>query len=113
MTGTATVRIAMWSGPRNISTALMRSFENRADTEVVDEPFYAAYLAATGLDHPMRQEVIDAGETDPRRVAAAPPWRGLHHTEVPREHDAQQASTQPPFGDGEAVVCSCGAPRTR
>jgi len=45
-----TVRIAMWSGPRNISTAMMRSFENRADCAVVDEPFYAAYLAATGLD---------------------------------------------------------------
>ena len=45
-----TVRIAMWSGPRNISTAMMRSFENRADCSVVDEPFYAAYLAATGLE---------------------------------------------------------------
>lgn len=53
-----TVRIAMWSGPRNISTAMMRSFENRADCTVVDEPFYAAYLAATGLDHPMRHQVM-------------------------------------------------------
>ena len=44
------VRIAMWSGPRNISTAMMRSFASRADAVVVDEPFYAAYLAATGLD---------------------------------------------------------------
>ena len=42
----------MWSGPRNISTAMMRSWENRPDTDVVDEPFYAAYLEATGLDHP-------------------------------------------------------------
>jgi hypothetical protein len=50
------VRIAMWSGPRNISTAMMRSFENRDDSAVVDEPFYAAYLAATGIDHPMREE---------------------------------------------------------
>ncbi len=48
----------MWSGPRNISTAMMRSFENRSDCAVVDEPFYAAYLAATGLDHPMRDEVL-------------------------------------------------------
>lgn len=55
-----TVRIAMWSGPRNISTAMMRSFENRSDCQVVDEPFYAAYLAATGLDHPMRDEVLAA-----------------------------------------------------
>ena len=48
----------MWSGPRNISTAMMRSFENRPDTIVVDEPFYAVYLAATGEDHPMRDAVL-------------------------------------------------------
>ena len=48
------VRIAMWSGPRNISTAMMRAFGNRPDTAVLDEPFYAAYLAATGADHPLR-----------------------------------------------------------
>ena len=65
------MRIVMWSGPRNLSTALMRSFGARADTEVVDEPFYAAFLAATGLDHPMRDAVLAAGETDWRRVAAA------------------------------------------
>jgi len=59
----------MWSGPRNISTAMMRSFGNRPDTLVVDEPFYAAYLALTGLDHPMRDEVIAAGEADWRVVA--------------------------------------------
>jgi hypothetical protein len=66
---TPMVRIAMWSGPRNISTAMMRSFENRADTIVWDEPFYAAELYATGRDHPMRDEVIKAGEIDPARVA--------------------------------------------
>ena len=66
-----TVRIAMWSGPRNISTAMMRSFENRPDTAVVDEPFYAAYLAATGLDHPMRDEVLASQPTDWEMVAAA------------------------------------------
>lgn len=59
-----TLRIAMWSGPRNISTAMMRSFENRPDTAVVDEPFYAAYLAKTGLDHPMRDEVLASQPTD-------------------------------------------------
>ncbi|WP_430423116.1 hypothetical protein [Phenylobacterium sp.] len=64
-----TIRIAMWSGPRNISTAMMRSFENRADCTVVDEPFYAAYLAETGLDHPMRDEVLAAQPTDWRAVA--------------------------------------------
>lgn len=62
------MHLAMWSGPRNISTAMMRAFENRPDCTVVDEPLYAAYLAATGLDHPGRDDVIAAGETDWRRV---------------------------------------------
>ena len=52
------IRIAMWSGPRNISTAMMRSFENRKDTSVIDEPFYAYYLNKTGLNHPLRQKVL-------------------------------------------------------
>lgn len=60
--------IAMWSGPRNISTAMMRAWENRADTVVVDEPFYAHYLDNTGLDHPMLDEVIAAGETDWQKI---------------------------------------------
>lgn len=68
---TAPLRIAMWSGPRNLSTALMYAFAARGDTAVWDEPFYAAYLAATGIVHPMRAEVIAAGQTDPRAVAAA------------------------------------------
>ena len=51
-------RIAMWSGPRNISTAMMRSFENRKDTTVIDEPFYAHYLNETGFDHPCREAVL-------------------------------------------------------
>lgn len=59
-----TVRVAMWSGPRNISTAMMRAWENRPDTVVVDEPFYAAFLARTGLDHPARDEVIASQPTD-------------------------------------------------
>jgi sulfotransferase family protein len=54
----APIRIAMWSGPRNISTAMMRSFGARPDTAVIDEPFYAAYLAETGLEHPLRDEVL-------------------------------------------------------
>ena len=65
-----TIRIAMWSGPRNISTAMMRSFENRADCTVVDEPFYAAYLAQTGLDHPMRDEVLASQPQGWREVVA-------------------------------------------
>lgn len=63
-----TVRIAMWSGPRNISTAMMRSWENRSDCAVWDEPMYAAYLHRTGLDHPGRDEVIASQDTDLDRV---------------------------------------------
>jgi hypothetical protein len=59
-----TVRIGMWSGPRNISTAMMRSWENRPDTTVVDEPLYAAYLDRTGIEHPMRDEVVASQPTD-------------------------------------------------
>ncbi len=51
-------RIAMWSGPRNISTAMMRAWENRPDTSVVDEPFYACYLTATNIVHPMQDEIL-------------------------------------------------------
>jgi hypothetical protein len=62
------VRIAMWSGPRTLSTATMRAWENRADTVVVDEPLYAYYLATTGLDHPGRDEVVASQPTDWRTV---------------------------------------------
>lgn len=62
------IRIAMWSGPRNISTAMMRSFGNRPDTAVIDEPFYAAFLKATGIDHPMREESMASQPTDPDGV---------------------------------------------
>jgi Sulfotransferase domain len=64
------VRIAMWSGPRNISTAMMRSWGNRADTAVIDEPFYAYYLKKTGKDHPMAAEVIAQGEIDWRKIVS-------------------------------------------
>ncbi len=62
------MRLAMWSGPRNVSTALMRAWGNRDDTLVVDEPFYAHYLAVTGLEHPGRDEVLEHHEQDWRRV---------------------------------------------
>jgi hypothetical protein len=65
------MRIAMWSGPRNLSTAMMYAFAQRPDCAVWDEPFYAAYLKMTGLDHPMRDAILAAGETDPAKVAAA------------------------------------------
>lgn len=63
------MRIAMWSGPRNISTAMMYSFGNRADFAAWDEPFYAPYLVATAIEHPMRDVVLNAHETDPKKVA--------------------------------------------
>ena len=59
----------MWSGPRNLSTAMMYAFGNRADFAVWDEPFYAPYLKETGADHPMRAEILAAHETDPQAVA--------------------------------------------
>jgi hypothetical protein len=64
------IGIAMWSGPRNISTAMMRAWGNRSDTVVIDEPFYAYFLEATGKKHPGADEVIATGETDWRRVIA-------------------------------------------
>src|SRR4051812_46650704 len=59
-----TKRIAMWSGPRNLSTAMMRSFGSRADTFVSDEPFYGCFLQTSGADHPMRDETIAAMDTN-------------------------------------------------
>ena len=58
------MNIYMWSGPRNLSTALMRSFENREDTKVWDEPFYAYYLKETKKNHPLANEIINKYETN-------------------------------------------------
>jgi hypothetical protein len=81
----------MWSGPRNVSTAFMRSWENRADTVVVDEPFYAHYLLATGIGHPGRDEVLAHHETDWRRVvdsllAPLPPGVGVFYQKQMSHH---------------------------
>lgn len=65
-----TLRVAMWSGPRNISTAMMRSFSSRADCAVSDEPFYGCFLRQSGADHPMREAVIASMDCDWRSVAA-------------------------------------------
>lgn len=82
-----TIRIAMWSGPRNISTAMMRSFSSRADCAVSDEPFYGAFLKATGEPHPMAAETIADMDCDWRSVLAtqsgpvpggAPIWYQKH-----------------------------------
>jgi hypothetical protein len=87
------VRVAMWSGPRNISTAMMRAFENRPDTIVVDEPLYAAYLARTGIDHPAREEVIAAQPTDldaavAELYAPLPPGCRVHYAKHMAHHVA-------------------------
>ena len=91
MTGSP-VRIAMWSGPRTVSTALMRSFENRPDTVVVDEPLYGYYLARTGIDHPGRDDIIEAMPTDWRSVldeltsAPLPPGVSVHYQKHMTHH---------------------------
>jgi hypothetical protein len=85
---TSGVRLAVWSGPRNISTALMRSWENRPDCRVVDEPLYAYYLAETGLDHPGRVEVIAAGQTSWRTVVTelTAPVDGIYYQKHMTHH---------------------------
>lgn len=65
------VRIAAWSGPRNLSTAMMRSWESRSDCEVMDEPLYGVWLAASGADHPLRKETLAAWPIDPETAVAA------------------------------------------
>ncbi|PWR20101.1 sulfotransferase family protein [Zavarzinia compransoris] len=80
----------MWSGPRNISTAMMRAFENRADTTVVDEPLYGFYLKATGIDHPGRDEIVAAMTCDWRPVVrdltTGPIARGRIHYQKHMTH---------------------------
>jgi hypothetical protein len=84
------LRVAMWSGPRNISTAMLRAWENREDTVVVDEPLYAHYLLKTGVEHPGREAVMASQLTDWRVVAGTltgaipggkPIWYQKHMTQ--------------------------------
>lgn len=80
------LNIAVWSGPRNLSTAMLYAFGNRPDCEAWDEPFYAAYLAATGADHPMRNTILASQPNDPANVAAAcatPPARHRYMKHMP------------------------------
>jgi Sulfotransferase domain len=79
----------MWSGPRNLSTAMMYAFAARGDCEVVDEPFYAAYLAATGLDHSMRAQTLASQPANPEAVAAgliAPVDRPVFYARLMTHH---------------------------
>ena len=64
------MKIAMWSGPRNLSTAMMYAFENRVDFAVWDEPFYAPYLKLTGVNHPMAAKILATHEVDAEFVSA-------------------------------------------
>jgi hypothetical protein len=81
----------MWSGPRNISTAMMRSWGNRDDTFVCDEPFYAYYLKATAADHPLAAEIIAHHDDDPASVTdwltgEAPPGKTIFYQKQMTHH---------------------------
>ena len=87
---TSPVRIAMWSGPRNLSTAMMYSFAQHSDCEVLDEPLYAAYLNDTGLEHPYFKEIIAAGIVDPvvvcKALSADPPASSIQYQKHITKH---------------------------
>ena len=119
-----TVRIAMWSGPRNLSTAMMRSFGSRSDTFVSDEPFYGAYLKATGDPQPMADEVMASMDCDWSSVAksmtgpcptGAPIWyqkHMAHHMVGPISHDDLPGLTHAfLIRDPERVIASYAAKR--
>lgn len=88
---TQTIRIAMWSGPRNMSTTMMRSFGARPEAVCVDEPFYAAWLAAAGEVHPMQEEILASQSSDPAVVAREllaplPPGKTLQYQKQMTHH---------------------------
>jgi hypothetical protein len=92
----------MWSGPRNLSTALLRAFENRPDTEVVDEPFYACYLAATALEHPGREQILASQSQDwdtvMRELSTAPVAAPVQYQKQMTQH--LLAAVPDAFADG-------------
>ncbi|HPF24222.1 MAG TPA: HAD family hydrolase, partial [Hyphomonas sp.] len=88
---TDVIRIAMWSGPRNLSTTMMRSFGARPEAVCVDEPFYAAWLTASGEVHPMQTEVLASQSSDPAVVASEmlaplPPGKTLFYQKHMTHH---------------------------
>jgi len=113
------LRLSMWSGPRNISTAMMRAWGNRPDTLVFDEPLYAHYLHVTGKPHPGAAEVIAAGPTDPRqaieRMFSPPPdgksicyYKQMTHHILPQMDRQWMKSMKHAFliRDPRQVICS-------
>ena len=119
-----TIRIAMWSGPRNLSTAMMRSFGSRADTVVSDEPFYGAYLKETGDPQPMADQVIASMDHDWMSVArtmsgpapgGAPIWyqkHMAHHMVGPIGHEDMPGLTHAfLIRDPRRVIASYAAKR--
>jgi hypothetical protein len=78
------MHIAMWSGPRNLSTAMMYSFGARTDFDVRDEPFYGAFLKATGIQHPMSDEIIESMACEPEDVLA-----DMHAYDTPHLYSKQ------------------------
>ena len=85
------VRIAMWSGPRNLSTTMMRSFGARPEAVCVDEPFYAAWLSASGEVHPMQAEILASQSADPavvaqQMLAPLPPGKTLFYQKHMTHH---------------------------
>ncbi len=100
----------MWSGPRTLSTALMRSFENRLDTVVVDEPLYGYYLARTGISHPGRDEIIASMPTDwldvVRRLASGelPPGKTIHYAKHMTHHLLPEVDTNSLAGQRHAFL---------
>src|ERR671911_276749 len=96
------LRIAMWSGPRNLSTAMMRSFGNRSDTFVSDEPYYGAFLKDTGAPHPMREAVI-ASYLRQRETAEFEDF-GLDRQAEFFEREADRLGEAPPVVDAGDVL---------
>lgn len=111
MTATEVRRIGMWSGPRNISTAMMRSWGSRGDTAVCDEPFYAHYLAETERNHPGRDEVIAAHETEWSRIVAfllgpVPGGKTIFYQKHMAHHLPQDLSRDPGAEDDRLAFLS-------
>ena len=96
------MRIAAWSGPRNLSTAMMYAFGNRPDFDAMDEPFYAHWLAETGVQHPMREDILRSQPTDAAKVADLMRRDGDPH--VYQKHMAHHLTSNTPLGWAEGCV---------